>query len=116
MIRVFLIVFLVLFAALVGFGAGAFISATFLVAPGAGLAGATEAVVTGTVVGLVSGLIAAFLLPRLTARTLARLAMGVAILLIVLIGLRVWNDRQESEAATPAPSRTVTEIPSEASR
>lgn len=113
MIRTLLVLFLTLFSALAGFGAGAFAASRFLIAPGAGLAGATEAVVYGTIAAAAAGIAAGFLLPRLSSRTLGRASIAAIILLILLATLRLWNDRAVNETSSSPPNRAITETPRE---
>lgn len=113
MTRALLVLFLTFFSALAGFGAGAFAASMFLIAPGAGLAGATEAVVYGTIAAVAAGIAAGFLLPRLSIRTLGRASIAAIILLILLVAWRLWNDRAAYETSSPLPTRAITETPRE---
>lgn len=110
-LRILLRVFIVLAAAIVGFFVIGRLAGAFLIPPGAGLAGAAEAVLYGAAGALIAGA-AGVALARLSGKVLPRISLAMALVLILtIVGAvwMVWGERANNVASPQPEPRAATD-------
>lgn len=104
-------ILVVLAAGLAGFLTGGMLASTFLISPGAGLAGAAEAVLYAAAGAVLFTVVAGFTVRRLQRNVLIATLLALLTLLAILIALVLGSNRPDGSPVSPVQEPRGTTTP-----